>query len=396
MPCPGAAALQLARVLAAEPEDIKVEQQPEGPQPAAAMMLASAMLSKPANIKLPSEEGDTLPVRATASLRAIVGAVSKAARPQSGRRRSLLPGTGRHSLLTASHARPVAATPAGAGASPLCGEIETSSIASPASSESLSIASASSEEDWLAEAQSSASKVTKTAKPPARATGAKQPAGEVCKAAGRTPAATLARYEQHSAAAGAAAASRTAAVASLLGSPVPRAGHQAAGPTLQNDVQGSSMPRPVAPSCSALAVTKGQETALAAHRGQDHTLRGKQAGTAHVPRASEHTGSKGDGIQPVPAAGWQAPKFPKQACPEKPSKPAKGILKVHWYMPYNRRAAYRLPSPGMLSHDVHGVQGRGFACGGNLHAAAFVCSCQHASLDRRHAATFAPRLPAGG
>ena len=348
MPSPGAAALQPARVLAAEPEDIEVEQQPVGPQPAAAMMLASAMLSKPANSKLPSEQGDTLPVRATASLRAIVGAVSKAARPQSGRRRSLLPGTGRRSLLTASHARPIAATPADAGASPLCGESETSSIASPASSESLSIASASSEEDWLAEAQRAASKVIKKAKPPARATGAKRPAGAVCTAAGGTPAATLARCEQHTAA-GAVAASenpRTAAVASLLGSPVPWAGHQADGPTLHNNVQGSSMPRSVAPSCSALAVTKGQEAAPEAHRGHDHTLSGKQAATAHVPRASEHTGSKGDGIQPVPAAGGQAPKFPKQACPEKPSKPAKGILKVHWYMPYNRACCIPPAQPG--------------------------------------------------
>ena len=307
------------------------------------MILASAMPFEPANSKLSSEQGDTLPVRATASLRAMCGAVSKAVRPRSSRRSSLLPGTGRGPLYTASHARPPAATAADSGLSPLRGESEMSSIASPASSESLSIASADGEEDWLAEAQRAASKVTKPAKPPPWVMSAKRPAGAVSTAAGRTPGATLARCEQPTAAAGAAAASgspQTAAVARLLGGASPHAGHQVADPTLQNNVQGSSLASPVPPSRSNLAVTKGQGAAPAAHSGHEHTLLGKQAALAHVPRASEHTGSKGSGIQPVPTAGGEVPAFPQQARPEKPSKPAKGILKVHWCLPYNCHAAW--------------------------------------------------------
>ena len=350
MPGTGAAALQPARVLATEPEDFERERQPARPQQAAALTLAPATSSEPTSSKLTSEQGDTLPVRATASLRAIGGAVSKAARPKSSRRSLLLAGTGRGPLYTASHARPAAAPPAGSGLSPLCGQSKTSSIASPASSESLSHASADGEEDWLAEAQRAASKVTKTAQPPACATGAGRPAGAVPTAAGRTPGATLARCEQQTAAAGAAAASkcpRTAAVARLLGTSSPHAGHHAAGPTLQRNAEGSSAPSPLPPSCSALAVTKGQGTAPAAHRGHEHTLLGKQAAIADVPRASEQTSSRDNGVQQVATAAGEVPGFPQQACPKKPLKPAKGILKVHWYMPYSCQAAWM---PAQLGH----------------------------------------------
>ena len=346
VPGAGAAALQPTQVLAADPEDIEGEKPPAGPQQAAAVTVASAMPTEPASSKITSERGDILPVRATASLRAIDGAVRKAARPPSRQRSLLLPGTGAGPSHTASHAMPAAGPPAGTGLRPLCRESETSSIASPASSKSLSIASADGEEHWLAEAHRAASKVAKAAKPPAWVTGAKQPTGAT---AGRTPGGTLAKREQQTATAGAAAASerpRAAAGARLQGRPSPHAGHHAAGPTLQNNVQGSSTPSPVPPSCSALAVTPGQEATPAAARGQEHTLPGKQAAIAHMPRASELTGSRGSGVQQVAAASGEVPGLPKQACPDKPSKPAKGILKVHWHMRCHCHAAWMPPQPG--------------------------------------------------
>ena len=348
MPGTGAAALQPTRVLAAEHEDIEGKQQPAGPQQAAAMTVAAAITSKPASSELTSEQGAVLPVRATASLRAIGGAVRKAVRSQHRRRSLLLPGTGGGPLHTASPARPAAAPPAGTRRSPLCGKSKTSSIASPASSESLSLPSPDGEEHWLAEAQRAGSKVTQAAKPPTWVTGATRPSGAVSTAAGRTSGATPAGCEQQTAAAGAAAPGnpRTAAVAKLLGSPTPHAGHQAAGPTVQNNVPGSSTPSLLPLSSSALAVTKGQGATPAAHRGQEHTLLGKQAAIAEMPRDSELTGSRGSGGQQVATAGQEVPGSPKQACPKKPFKPAKSILKVRWYMPVTCHAAGMPAQPG--------------------------------------------------